>query len=175
MAGIVSSFVNGSQLEIQLGDRVLAYAQGLSFNEDMTVVPVGGIGSHSHHALEPTQYIASGSMIVTRYSDKILGADGKPIPDIQKPGVKAPKGVKRDGNSLLISSQFSPHTLIYAPTVDIKVFSRTSGSQDNKDKELLYTLRDCRFTGYSFSFTPGSLMQEVVTFLCIEVEDHVIK
>jgi len=88
-----------------------------------------------------------------------------------------------DGNSMLDPGHFSPHLLMFSATFDIQVYSRGSAdiSKDAKTQvitakarpeELLYTLHDVSLTGYSFSFTPGPLLQEVVTFLCIRVQDH---
>jgi hypothetical protein len=36
----------------------------------------------------------------------------------------------------------------------------------------VYTLKDCRLSGYSFGFSPASLLQEGVTFICTSVSDE---
>ena len=176
MAGLVSSFVSGNQLKISIGQRDFAFAQGLSFTEDMTQVPVGGIGSASYHALEPTQYMASGSMILTRYSNNFIQfatQGGQPVygaPSSLPQPLQQGNDASNDGNSMLIDTQFSPHLMLFGATFDIKVFNRITGSYTEENQ--MFTLHDCRLTGYSFSFTPGQLVQEVVTFLCINVQDH---
>ena len=177
MAGKLSSFMSGAQLVIRIGSVQLAYCQGISFSDNMTNVPVGGIGSYSFHAIEPVQYIGQGSLVITRYSTKLFdaakklsSANDKALPANLQGSGQSPN---RDGNSLLDGVQFNPSVLLLSATVDIDVYSR---ADDQKTASVLvYKLEDCRFTNYAFSFTPGTIVQENLTFICRGVIDQTIQ
>lgn len=176
MAGILPSFVSSSQLEIRIGETVLAYCQSLSWTDDMTTAAVGGIGSYSFHNLEPLAYIGRGSMVVTHYSKKIFDVL-KNVPGALPENVRDTAGNEtRDGNSLLVSEFFNPVNLLLSRTFDIKIYER---SMDRVGTELvsapsriIYTLKDCRMTNLSLTFAPATLLNQVVSFLCLSVIDH---
>ena len=188
MAGQISSFVNGSMLVIRIGKVQFAYCQSLSFNENMTVIPTTGIGSYSFSGLEPVQFAASGNMRILRWSNKLATqvagattAEGyaKKIPA----NLDESKGSSLlDGNSLLDKNSFNPASLIISATFDIDVYQRgatesvlavqgtsLTGATDIGPK--LYTLQDCRMTNYSYSFVPGSLLFEDVSYVVTRVLD----
>lgn len=173
MAGFLPSFQSSAQLEIHVGGMELAYCQNLSWVDDMTTVPVGGIGAYSFHALEPVGYIGRGSMTITHYSkavfDRIKNVAGA-LPGNITNGV--PNG--RDGNSLLLTEWFNPIRLIVSRTFDVKVYERAfaNGEIGGAPSRPSYTLKDCRMTNLSLTFTPGSLVNQVASFLCMSVIDH---
>lgn len=186
MAGLLPSFLSSSQLEISIGDETLAYAQSLSFQENMTNVPVGGIGSISYHALEPIDYAASGSMVITHYSAGIFNAikanNERKVPEnlqTRESFSTAPENPEqfRDGNSLLISELFNPINLMLSRTFDIKVIPRAINRQgvalaNAGSGDPVYTMSNCRATSFRLSFTSGSLAQQIFTFICMAVIDH---
>jgi len=185
MAGQIPSFLSGSKLEIRIGTAQIAYAQNLAFTDDMQVQPVGGIGSYSYHALEPTGYLGRGSMTLTHYSDRVrnaLLAAGGGANDTMLPGNLKATGVNQteaDGNSMLRAEYFSPVRLLTSQSFDIVVYERgvdpAAGVPTNGDllkNTILYTLRNCRLATYNIGFTPGSMVNETVSFMCTSISDH---
>jgi hypothetical protein len=186
MAGQLPSFLSSAKLEIRIGGSVIAYATSLSFSDDMSNVPVGGIGSFSYATNEPVGYLARGSMVITQYSDKVLSALKKvapPVGSTASPDSALPANLQtaksnsavRDGNSMLIQEYFSPVALLTQRTFDIEIYEKgASGTVDLKSQAgvgALYIIKDCRMTGYNLSFTPGQLLSESVSFLSLSVLD----
>lgn len=183
MAGLLPSFLSAAQLEIRIGGAVLAYCQNISWTDDMTTIPVGGIGSYSYHAIEPVGYAGRGSMTITHYSGKVFNLLKKVTGGGALPANMANTSVSDavDGNSLLTSEFFNPVTLLLSRTFDVRIYERnvaevaaqdiTKGPSATNDSTLIYTLQNCRMTNLAFTFTPGSLINQVVTFLCMSVVD----
>jgi hypothetical protein len=187
MAGRLPSFLNSARLVIRIGDTTIAYATSLNFSDDMANVPVGGIGSFNFHTNEPVSYLGRGSMVITQYSDKVYNVlkanNVKGLPsnltadkqNSTEDGVVATTA--RDGNSMLIKEYFSPIALLTQRSFDIAVYERNgAGEIANLNATAskvgaLYFLKDCRMTSYNLSFTPGQLLSEAVTFLCLSVLD----
>jgi len=175
MAGLLPSFQSGSNLQIYIGNVLVAYATSVSFSRDMSDTGIGGIGSYSYDAIEPLMYAARGTFSLTRYSNEAIAATklaGGPADGLKPSRATesnlAASGV--DGNSMLHPSQFNPTLLIVSKTFDIKVFERNSvnGTTGN----LVQTLKDCRLTGYSMGFTPGSVISENLSFRCLRIIDN---
>lgn len=170
MAGLLPSFQSGSNLYIYIGNVLVAYGTNLQISRDMTNVGVGGIGSYSYDAIEPTAYAARGSFSVTRFSKLALDAVNAKTasPAATAPG-RSGAIAGADGNSMLHPAQFNPINLLISKTFDIKVFERNSvtGATGN----LAYTAKDCRMNGYSIGFTPGSLVAENISFRCLRIVD----
>lgn len=173
MAGLTASFLNGSLLAIKIGNVTLAYCQSISFNENMNLVPVGGLGAFSNHALEPVQFAAGGNMRVVRWTTdmwKKLGATA--VPDnLAQTANGTISSDFTSGNGGIDKNHFNPINLLVSATFDIEVYQRvSSGTSDVGDKPL-YTLVDCRLTNYSFAFQPGSLLYEDLSYVCMQVRD----
>lgn len=172
MAGRLPSFASGSNLAIYIGESLVAYGSNLSFVDDVAHAAIGGIGSFSYDALEPTQYTARGNFSLSRYSDVSHSAlTGQADPKAAMPGRSAAGNADKDGNSLLDPSQFNPSHLIASQTFDIKIFERLNNGTVG---DLLYTLENCRMTGYSIGFSPGSIVSENISFMCILVNDTTV-
>jgi hypothetical protein len=187
---LLPSILSGSQLQIRIGGLNLAYAQTLTFTHDMTLIPVGGIGSITNHTLEPVRYLARGSLAITQYSDAILTAvkglntANPPVPANmintapQQSADSSLGGQTKDGfsgNSLLRSTFFNPVMLLLSATVDIDVFERkvpTTGLQAVESGALLYTIEGVRFNSYNLRFSPSSLVTENLGFLGMRVVDR---
>lgn len=173
MSKKLPTFQKGSTLVIRVGDTELAYCQNISFSEDMMLQPVGGIGSFSMHAIEPTGYIARGSMTITHYSSKILNE----LSADQIPG-DITKNDAKDGNSLLQGAYFNPVMLLASTDFDIHVYERNFGSEVlgkskavNINSAASWTITGCRLASYNIGWAPGSLVNESVSFLCRAIED----
>jgi hypothetical protein len=189
MAGQLPSFVNGSAVLIKVGDVYVAYCQDLRFSRNMANMPVRGIGSYSVHALEPVDYSASGQMSIMRYTSKaIAGGEGAPVRNEAGSGLlpdnlagvsldtSSDKTIGRDGNSILAPYAFDPRRMLLSATFNIEVYERKSdaaniGELSGTTGELLYTFEDCRLTNYSFSFAPGQMLTENVSFICRRIVD----
>lgn len=174
MAGKIASFASGSNLAIVIGDTVMAFATNLSWSDDVSHTAVGGIGAYDYQALEPLQYIARGSLTLTRYGSEAWNAidsNGKTTPDRTVAGIfPTTKGNGGDGNSMLRGPHFNPSKLLLSRTFDIDVYERTSDGAGATGTKI-FTIHDCRMTNYSITFTPGQLVSENVSFMCIRVED----
>ena len=181
MSGMIPSFLSGAKLVIQINGLTIAYGSNLSFSDRMATAPVAGIGSYNADAIEPLQYSASGSFAITVYSSSAFTAISKDttmLPsrsvshsDKTASGSTATTPYLRNGNSMLNSGSFSPVNLMISRTFDIDVYERVGTGDNSTDLILTYQLIDCRLTSYSMSFTPGSLVQESIGFMCIEVAD----
>jgi hypothetical protein len=184
MAGKLASFLSGNNVIIRIGKKQIAYCQNLSFSRDVPLAPVTGIGSYSVHALEPLGYTASGSFQILRYTSDLFSTykpisdalgDKSPLPD----NMKSTKldGTFNNGNSLLDRASFNPLELLISYSFDIEVYERkgklnTSPLEVDNTGNLIFKFVDCRLDGYSFDFTPGSLLVENVSFVCRVIEDR---
>ena len=176
MANMTNTILNGSMLMIRIGKLNFAYVQSLNFSERMTNAAVGGMGSGSYQTLEPTQYMASGSMTITRYSTQLINdveSGLTSIGNLNKDDISA----KNDGNSLLDNAQFNPLNLLISSTFDIDVYVKKtltakSATSPGFTEELLFTIKNCRLTNYSMAFAPGQLLNETVQYVCLGIEDR---
>jgi len=177
MAGLLPSFASGATLAIRIGNTNVAYATNLSFVDDVTQAPVGGIGSYSFDALEPTQYIARGNFSLMRYSALAHKANtglGASVPS----RATSETFDEVDGNSMLHPSQFNPVRLLVSRTFDIKIYERVATPETLElvlSEKPVFHLHNCRFTNYAIAFTPGSLVGENIGFMCILAEDRVAR
>lgn len=186
MAGFIPSFLNGSKVAIRIGTKVIAFAQNVSISDDMQVQPVGGIGSYSYQSLEPTGYMARGSLTLTHYSNLVLNAlnaNSHNIPaSLQTVAADAASNSAADGNSLLMAEFFSPARLLLSRSVDLDFYERQPSAidtiqdfgfagADGTGISPIYRLQNVRFTNYSIGFTPGSLVQESYQFLATGLLD----
>lgn len=172
MAGLLPSFLSAAQLEIRIGDKVLAYCQNLSWTDDMTTTPVGGIGAYSFHALEPVGYIGRGSMAITHFSSLAMNRNAA-TENNALPANLAGKtaNTTRDGNSLMVQQFFSPAEILVSRTFDVNIYERRDPNGSLDENTHIYTLKNCRMTNLSMTFTPGTLVNQVVSFLCMHVVD----
>lgn len=173
MAGLLPSFASGSNLALYIGNLRVAYGSNITFTDDVSHAAVGGIGSYSYDSLEPTQYLARGSFSIVRYSTEAVNAINAKTAGTQGRTATRSNGFTNpntDGNSMLHPSQFNPTALLLSKTFDIKIFERNNS--DNSQMSRIFTLQDCRLTGYSIGFTPGSLVSENLSFICILAKDH---
>ncbi len=130
------------------------------------------------NALEPLGYTASGSFQILRYTTDLFnlyrGIAKDPTENVLPDNFGATSklddstGQFANGNSLLDRSSFNPLELLISYSFDIEVYERFNG--DNSGK-LLFRFIDCRMDGYSFDFTPGSLLTENVSFVCRVIQD----
>ena len=181
MAGQLPSFLSGSNVEIVIGGVTVAYAKNLNASRNMNLVAVNSIGSYSTQANEPTAFSAGGSMTIQRYSSKTLsgGAGGfnrtatankRTLPEqLRKVAVQDPSGL-RDGNSIIDAISFNPLKTLISSTFDIEVYERgvdpSTGAHSTIGQQLLFTLKDCRLTGFSMGFVVGTLLEENTNFIC---------
>lgn len=190
MAGHIPSFLAASKVAIRIGSRVIAYAQNVSISDDMTVTPVGQIGSYNMQALEPTNYIARGSMTITHYSNVVLAklkeANDGSLSNAPSnlSGADTSASSVSDGNSMLSRNSFSPANLMISRTFDIDFYERMPVSI-NSDGSInvsnfgseavplapIYRLENVRLSNYSIGFTPGSLVNETVAFIATGLLD----
>jgi hypothetical protein len=157
MSGQIGSFLNGAILVIKIGDTNIAYAQSVNFSDNMSVQPVGGIGSFSYNNLEPLMYTARGSLQITSY---FCDKDATNLPANIKPG--------HTRNGLMVKNQFNPILAILSTTFDIDVLVKTGKGDETK---TLYRLKNCRLSNFNMSFSPGQLLSESVDYVCLQIQD----
>jgi hypothetical protein len=155
----IGSFLNGATLTIKIGGTNVAFAQSISFSDNMSVQPVGGIGSYSYQNLEPLMYTARGSLQIMRY---LCDANSN-----------RPSNVKADhiSNGLLVKNQFNPIQMLLSSTFDIDVSVKTKKADGTDDEKVIYRLKDCRLSNFSMGFSPGQLLSESVDYVCLQVVD----
>lgn len=189
MAGKIASFVSGGLLVIRIGKVQFAYCQSVSFNQNATVIPVGGLGSMGFSALEPTYITASGSIRIVRWDSRLMGAIRT---QANGSNTVFPHNLKVDadttlantfGNSLLDTKAFNPIGLLLSATFDIDVYERGTNAIFEKDGtvksisdaltglDFLFKFVDCRFTDYSFDFAPGQLLFENLNYVCSQIQE----
>lgn len=181
MAGQTSSFLNGSNVQIKIGEVVVAFCKNFSATKSMQNVAINSIGSYSTQALEPVLFFCSGSMTIDRYTSKTLnggqggfnrtaGNNKRVLPDQLKQAPSQDASGLRDGNSLVDAVSFNPRKILISSTFDIDVYERgvdgATGNHSSAGNFLKYTFKDCRLTGYGLSFAVGSVLQESVSFIC---------
>lgn len=198
MANLLPSFVSSSVIKIKINGRTAMFVQNLSLNQNVQHVPVGGLGSYGYQANEPVLMNYGGSFSVVGYHKDIastLKADFKAPASIEA-------SAKTDPNNnykIIRSGHFNPVNMIVTSTFDIEVLIRQNASKKanevvttpGQDDLLidpttdgvtttqqaqvlspLYTLKDCRFTGYSFGYSPGALLNEQYQFVCNVIDYH---
>jgi len=186
MAGQLPSFLSGSNVEIVIGGVTVAFARNFNYTRNMNRVSVQSIGSYSTQALEPTMFSASGSLTLTRYSSKVMSggsggfnrttnANKRTLPEQLRRAPVADASGLRDGNSIIDAVSFNPRKTLISSTFDIAVYERgvdpATGEHTTAGQNLLYTMKDCRLTSFSFSFAVGSLLEENTTFVCRTIID----
>lgn len=180
MSGVLPSFLAGSQLIIRIGNRPIAEAVAMSFQDNMDNAQVFSIGSTGPSAIEPLMYSASGSITITRYSDIVLKNPNianpanvfNTIQGSTPPLVTGTTIKQSDGNSLAEVQYFSPALLMLSSTFDIDVYTRTlpGGAQNiGQGLFLTYKIVNCRISSLEFNFTPGQLVNETYAFLAQQV------
>jgi hypothetical protein len=151
----------------------MAYGSNLSFSDDVTTAPIGGIGGYSFDALEPMQYIARGNFSLMRYGKdahgRITSLDNSLVPS----RASGADSVPYEGNSMLLPSQFNPVQLLLSSTFDIDVFER-QGTSAAAELKHAFKIQNCRMTTYALAFNPGSLVAENIGFMCIRVRDKIV-
>lgn len=197
MASLLPSFISSGVIKIKINGRTAMFVQNLNVNQNVQHIPVGGIGSYGYQANEPVRMNYSGSFSVVGYHKDIA----KDLKTVAPPSIAASSKEDPNNNYKLIrSGHFNPANMIVTSTFDIEVLMRekstiktletlenpgeddididptTEGVQVVKESTQspapLYTLVDCRFTGYSFGYTPGSLLNEQYQFVCNVINYH---
>ena len=171
MANLIPGFGSGSSHVIEIDGVQLAYVNNLSFADDMAHAPVGGIGSYNYDALEPTQYSVRGSFSIQQYTAQAVSAS-KSSSQTTAP---KPARAKDAGNSMLKAQYFSPVGLLFQRSFDINVYERknTAGNDVNNNLKLIFQITSCRLASYSFTFTPGQIVTEQISFIATGLVDQV--
>ena len=177
MAGFINSFSSGSNLEIKLGNTVLAYGTSLNFSDDVAHGEVGGIGSYSYDADEPLSYIARGSLVITAYSTGAANAIGAGNATGLGPSrvTNANQGADgSDGNSLLLPGSFNPILFMISRTIDIVVYEKKFDPVTKMPVPAVpsYTIEDAVINSFNVSIQSAQLVQHQIGFLAIKVRDH---
>lgn len=195
MSGFIPSFLSSAKVAIRIGSKVIAYAQNVSLSDDMGVRPVGQIGSYNMMALEPTGYQARGNMTITHYSNVVLAK----LKEADATLNNAPANLRDantsaaaagDGNSLLLREYFSPVNLLASRSFDMDLYERmpigfdtdpnsqtygklniSNFGSETTPLSPIYRLENVRLANYSIGFTPGSLVNETVSFIATGLID----
>ena len=164
MANKVSTFITGAQLVITFNGIQMIHAQSLSFQESFTNQPVGGLGQMGYTNLEPLSYSARGSFQIMQVINELS------LPN----------------NLLITNDNFNPVNMLVSKTFDIIINTRqgtqTTYKVDADGKlqptsavtalQTKYTLKDCRLTNFSISFSPNQLAMPTVDYVCQEVQEE---
>jgi hypothetical protein len=143
MANQIASFITGAQLIVVIDDVIYGFAQSISFSENFSNQPVGGLGDFSYKNQEPLAYSARGSFQIYQHEDL-------------------------SHNPLLVNNNFNPVNLIVSKTFDITVNQKNGSGKS----EIKYVLKDCRLTNYSLSFSPNQLIMPSIDYVCQQVIEN---
>lgn len=188
MAGQLPSVLSGNSVVVRIGNRRIAYLQNLQFSRRVDTSAIYGLGSPSVMALEPTNYGATWSAQIVRYTTPIItgdvgtgtlnrAADANALPDNLK---NVAIDDKVDGNSLIEPTHFNPQLLLLSQSFDVEVYEKafpivaqdgTVTFPDGIEGNLLFLLKDCRIGRYSFNFAPGELLIENISGVCRRIDD----
>lgn len=176
MAGFINSFSSGSNLEIKMGNIILAYGS-ISFSDDVQHGSVGGVGSYSYDADEPLSYLVRGNLTVTNYSTGASNAAGAGVANGFAPSRIAapnPQTDGSDGNSLLLPGSFNPILLMISRTFDIVIYEKTFNPAVAAQvaRTPAYTIQDAVVNSFNVSVQSSQLVQHQVGFLAIKLIDH---
>jgi hypothetical protein len=171
-------FLQGTEITVEIGSIEIVMLQAISWSDQISNQLVYGQGTYSAVSNEPLMITGGGGTVrVLRYSSAALalqgqtGLDGRKLTSAVQQQVNTIRGAVvpagQDGNSLALTSSFSPAQLLLETMFDMKVYVRTSATE----KKLAYVLKDCIMSGWSLSFAMGGVANEDYSFICRLIQD----
>lgn len=172
MAGLKPSFITGATAKIKLGGLTMAYAQDVSYNVQVTTIPIETCGRYEPISIEPVSYNVSGTLSVIRYTQQaalsnMSGASptGNGVGSWNMPAGMGGKG----------SNSFNPGKMLISETFDLEIFQKTvegATGNDSADQQLLISkIIDCRFTSMGTQITKRGVLTQQFAFQAILVGD----
>lgn len=181
MAGRITPYLVGTTCEVRIGDVVVMFGQNITVQDSWSTQQPYGLGDFSAKHNEPVLY--NGGVVsfsVLRYTDAILGLDGKTLSGrtIQASVaqgtnrvVRATKKKSTDGNSLLFVESVSPALLIAEATVDIIIYAKHTNESAVTAGTPVFKAIDCLLQSMSTGHNVGALGQEQYSFACRILQD----
>lgn len=179
MAGQISTFQGSHNLMISVGGVLFAEISNFSSSDDMSNVPVTGIGTNNALTIEPTRYSGRLSFSVTTYSQKVVDAikecgEGQGL-YLLPTHLQAVSGdLFGDGNTMMRTNFFSPAHFLLSQTVDIHLHAKVvlDDGTSVKAGPILQTYQDVTFVSNSFSISQGQLMPESYSAVFVKYIDN---
>lgn len=159
------SFVTGANAKIKAGGITLAYAQDVSYNVEVTHIPIETMGRYEVVSNEPIAYFVNGTLSVIRYTsvaktnsmDKVASNGNAPA----RWNFTTPSGT--DGMDHL-----NPSLILTSQTFDIEVFQKIKqNSTAATDNILVAKLIDSRFTRLGGAVNKRGVLVEQFAFNAI--------
>ena len=170
MAGMKPSFVTGANAKIKAGGLTLAYAQDVSYNVTIDIVPVETMGRYEVVSNEPVDYRVEGSLRVVRYT-KVAQLNG------MKGAAAGGNGVGKwnftGTNPSTAAEHVNPGELLGSQTWDLEVFQKTPATTTapGGGSVLVTKVMDCRFRSKGGGMDKRGILVESFAFVGVMMED----
>jgi hypothetical protein len=153
-------FITGANAKLKIGGtKTLAYAQDVSYNVSVDVVPVETMGRYEAVTVEPVNYSVSGEFSIVRYTKQAVDANA---------GIDNPSAKGNGVGAMALSSHVDPKTLIESETFDLEIYQKGAGANDNKP---VVKVKDCRITRIGGGLNKRGILIERVSYVGILHED----
>lgn len=162
------TFFAGARAKITVDSTVLAFATNISWNVDVSHVPVDVCGAYETIAYEPTGYKVSGALTVIRYTSN---------PNLNStPGNATQGNTASNGNSIFTvgsatgaKAAFNPGNILLSSTFTVKVDDKRDAAGAIVQQAV--NIENCRFERRSGAINAKGLLEEQFTFNGILLSD----
>lgn len=166
MANQIPSFITGATAKIKVGSKTLAYASDVSYNIEVSTIPVETMGRYEAVSNEPVNYSVSGSFSIVRYT-KFANKYG--IPGTTKATNGNGIGNISPNSTGNLSDHINPHKLLTSTTFDLSVFQKTS-AEYTEQLEVI-KVKDCRIVRKSNALNKRGLLVDQFAFVGVLAND----
>jgi len=162
--GYTPSFITGANAKIRLGNITIAYAQDVSYNVEVTSIPVETMGRYEVVSNEPVAYSVQGTLSIIRYAAS-AAATGKPFQ-----AAAGGNGMKKlvPGTGGNASMHFDPKNLLSSETFTLEIMQK---GMDAANPKSIVKLHDCRFVRKGASVNKRGILTDGYAFNCILHDD----
>lgn len=164
MANQIPSFITGATAKIKVGTKTLAYASDVSYNIEVSTIPVETMGRYEAVSNEPVNYSVSGSFSVVRYT-----SFAKNIPGISSTGGGNGAGKILPDGAGSLADHINPYNLITSTTFDLSVFQKVSNPAGEPIQ--IAKVKDCRIVRKSNALNKRGLLVDQFAFVGVLAND----
>lgn len=168
MANQIPSFITGATAKIKVGSKTLAYASDVSYNIEVSTIPVETMGRYEAVSNEPVNYSVSGSFSVVRYT-KFASTNGIPGTNAATNGNGI--GAITPDTKGNLSDHINPSQLITSRTFDLSVFQKTDTAGTTTTSIEVAKVKDCRIVRKSNALNKRGLLVDQFAFVGVLAND----
>jgi hypothetical protein len=167
-------FLTGASAKVKLNSKTVAYAQEVSYQTELEVMPIEVMGNYETITYEPLAYRVRGSLSIVRYTKNTKTTSGV-------------AGTSDTGNSFLaggydsaatspdVSGQFDPGQIIAGNSCDLEIFQRQDDGTPAGTLQSAVKITGVKFTGMSGSINKRGNLVVNASFVGVLVgEDGVM-